>query len=134
MRSADAPLADPQHVETVVEALLDPVLEPIVDLVITADADAYEARAVDGSVRFVRADEGDGWSFREVAVEGRNPLADQATDRFSPLADEQATPQPHRSANSYPHAYEMVAQVFDHRDAPDVVILHTPAHNWEEAG
>ncbi len=45
-----------------------------------------------------------------------------------------ANPHPHRSANAYPHAYEMVAQLFDHPAAPDVVTLHTPAHNWEDHG
>lgn len=114
--------------------MLDPALESIVDLVITADDEAYEARAVDGRVRFTRADDGDGWAFTEALVEGRNPLGDQATDRFVGLDAEQASPWPDRTANAYPHAYEMVAQIFDHPAAPDVITLHTPAHNWEDHG
>jgi len=114
--------------------MLDPALESIVDLVITADDEAYEARAVDGRVRFTRADDGDGWTFTEALVEGRNPLGDQATDRFVGLDAEQASPWPDRTANAYPHAYEMVAQIFDHPAAPDVITLHTPAHNWEDHG
>ncbi|MEJ7585257.1 MAG: hypothetical protein WKF43_14520, partial [Acidimicrobiales bacterium] len=103
-----------------VEALLDPVLEPIVEMVITADVDGYEARTVDGRVRFTWQDDEFGWRFTEQQVEGRNPLGDQATDRFSPLTDEAAHPFPDRTATSYPFAYEMVAQVFDSPSAPDV--------------
>ena len=116
---------DPAHVATVVDALLDPALEPIVEMVITAGEGTYEARTLDGRVRFVRQDDGYGWRFTETLIEGRNPLGDQALDRFSPLSDERATPWPDRTATSYPFAYEMVAQVFDADAAPDVVCLHT---------
>jgi len=58
----------------------------------------------------------------------------QATDRFVGLEAEMANPHPTRAANAYPHAYEMVAQIFDHPAAPDVITLHTPAHNWEDHG
>lgn len=134
MRHPDTPPAQPEHVDAVVEVLLDAALEPIVDLVVTADEHGYEARAVDGRVRFVRADDGAGWTFTETEVEGRNPLGDQATDRFVGLEAEMASPHPGRHENAYPHAYEMVAQLFDHPAAPDVVTLHTPAHNWEDQG
>jgi len=136
-----APAAD--DVARLVDALLDPDLERIVDLVVTADETGYEARAVDGRVRFRRvgdgagdgAGDGDGrWAFEDVEVEGRNPLADTATDRFAPLADERASPWPTRTQQSYPHAHEQIAQLFDHPAAPDVVCLHTSAHNWEDQG
>jgi hypothetical protein len=134
MRAIDAPVGDPDHVEPLREALLDPALAPIVDLVISADDGGYEAEAVDGRVRFVRRDDGAGWAFDEVEVDGRNPLGDQATDRFVGLDVEMANPHPDRAANAYPHAYEMVAQIFDHPAAPDLIALHTPAHNWEDHG
>ncbi len=134
MRNPEAIVGDPEQVEALAGALLGPDLEPIVDLVITADDEGYEARAVDGRVRFTRTDDGHGWTFTETLVEGRNPLGDQATDRFVGLAAEQANPWPSRAENAYPHAYEMVAQIFDHPAAPDVVTLHTPAHNWEDHG
>jgi phosphonoacetate hydrolase len=132
-------MTDPDRVATVVAALLDPVLEPIVDMVATVDADGvgYDVRTVDGRVRFRRADgngSGDGGGFVETLVEGRNPLGDTATDRFVPLADERANPWPTRTEQSYPHAHEHLAQVFDHPAAPDIVCLHTPAHNWEDQG
>lgn len=129
---------EPELIETAVHALLDPALEPIVEMVITADpdtvGDTYKACAVDGSVTFRRHLDGHGWRFTEEAVEGRNPLGDQATDRFTPLAVEQAHPWPDRTATSYPFAYEMVAQVFDSPSAPDVMCMHTAAHNWEDHG
>jgi phosphonoacetate hydrolase len=89
---------------------------------------------VDGRVRFRREDDGTGWRFTEEVVEGRNPLGDQATDRFAPLDDERATPFPDRTQTSYPFAYEMVAQVFDHPASPDLICMHTAAHNWEDHG
>jgi phosphonoacetate hydrolase len=134
MRHPDTPPADPAHVDGLAAALLDPALEPIVELIVTADDTGYEARAVDGRVRFERSPDGHGWSFTEIEVEGRNPLGDTATDRFVGLAAEQANPWPDRAANAYPHAHEMVAQLFDHPAAPDVVCLHTAAHNWEDHG
>ena len=146
-RTAPRPAAyvapDPDRVGRVADALLDAALEPIVDMVVTADGDAYEARTVDGRVRFRRevapadADgEGDGerWRFVDVEVDGRNPLGDTATDRFPPLADELANRWPDRTQQAYPHAYEQIAQLFDHPAAPDLVCLHTPAHNWEDQG
>jgi hypothetical protein len=85
-------------------------------------------------VRFRRRDEEGGWRFDVEAVEGRNPLGDQAPDRFAGLDSEQAERFPHRTRNAYPYAYEMVAQLFDAPSPPDVCVIHSAAHNWEEAG
>ena len=134
MRNPASLPPDPDLVPPVLDALCHPDLAPIVDLVVTADAEGYEARAVDGRVRFTRADEGHGWRFTVTDVEGRNPLADQATDRFAGLEEERAHPHPDRTTTSYPHAYEMVAQAFDAPAAPDVICQHTSAHNWEDQG
>ena len=138
---------DPDRVRRVADALLDAALEPIVDMVVTADGDAYEARTVDGRVRFRRevapanpgADgdgDGDGerWRFVDVEVTGRNPLGDTATDRFPSLADELANRWPDRTRQAYPHGHEHIAQLFDHPAAPDLLCLHTPSHNWEDHG
>lgn len=111
------------------EVLLGDELEPIVELVVRAAPDepgAYDALAVDGRVRFTRDE--------VLSVEGRNPLADQATNRFAGLDAERACPQPHRTRNSYPYAYDQVAQLFDHPAAPDLCVIHTAAHNWEDQG
>ena len=65
---------------------------------------------------------------------GRDPLACQDAARFGSLAEERATPHPDRRANAYPHAFEHLAQVFDHPSAPDLVVLHTAAHYWGDQG
>src|SRR5690606_7833666 len=88
------------------EARLVSALEPIVDMVVTTTDDGYEARAVDGRVRFrrERAPGERGWRFVEVEVEGRNPLGDTATDRWVGLADELGNRWPDRPTQSDPTA------------------------------
>ncbi len=122
-------------IEDALEVLLDAALEPIVDMtMVRAGEDTYEAHAHDGMVRFRRLDDGHGWRFEELEIRGRNPLGDRALDRFAPLEAELAVRFPKRHENAYPHAYEQVAQVFDHRHAPDLVVLHTAAHHWADQG
>ena len=113
------------------EVLLDPALEPIVDMVLTRRDDRYEALAASGRVTFERTENGD---FVEVSQEGRNPLADQSTDKFVGLDDELAQLHPHRDANAYPFAYAQTAQLFDSPAAPDLCVIHSAAHNWEDQG
>jgi hypothetical protein len=97
-------------------------------VVFSPDPDIYEARSVDGLVRFVRHSDRTRWHFHIVKVEGRDPLLDQDPTRFSPLAAELAAQQPRREENSYPIAFERIAQIFDHPCAPDLCVLHTAAH------
>jgi len=116
--------------DAALEILLDSSLEPIVDMVLTRRDGAYEALSADGRVRFT-ADSG------VVAVleeEGANPIANQATDAFSPLEAELAHQHPHRSENSYPNAYDQIVQLFDAPAAPDLCVLHSARHNWEDQG
>lgn len=119
-------------------ALLDPELATIVDMVFSVDGPAgaptYEAASADGSVRFSRVEDGAGWAFTVDDVDGADPLADQATDRFAPLADERATPFPARSDNAYPFGFEQVSQLFDSPVAPDLCVMHSASHNWEDKG
>lgn len=127
-------------VATAEAALLDPATAHLVEVVLRVDRDGdddrYEAAAVDGRVRLRRSvDEATGgWTFAVESVEGRNPLADQAADRFVGLDDELGNPFPDRTANAYPYAYEQVAQLFDAPAAPDLVAIHTAAHNWADQG
>src|SRR5712691_9280921 len=97
-------IADEHRAEAdrALEILLDSALEPIVDMVLTRRDDRYEALAADGSVIFERTENGD---FNEIGTTGRNPLADQSTDKFVGLENERAGLHPHRTANAYPFAY-----------------------------
>src|SRR5690606_25523678 len=132
------------ELDLAVATLVDPSLASIVEMVLTRRDGAYEAHAVDGSVRFRRHDPAaarDGspgpardWSFTVDAVTGRDPLGDRATDRFAGLDAELAARFPERAANAYPFAFEQVAQLFDHPHAPDLCVVHTASHHWAEQG
>ena len=113
------------------DVLLDPTLGGIVDMVLwSPEPDVFEAASCDGSVRFRR----DGAHFGIVAVHGASPFADQSPDRFAGLTAEQSHPFPDRAHNAYPYAFEQVAQLFDHPAAPDVCVVHSAAHNWQDQG
>ncbi|HEX7167966.1 MAG TPA: alkaline phosphatase family protein [Acidimicrobiales bacterium] len=117
------------------DVLLSAELEPIVEMVLRAHgADEYEALAHDGRVRFRRSLDGNGWAFHVEAVEGRDPLGDQGVDRFAGVDVERSNRFPRRTENSYPNGYEQVAQLFDSPYAPDLCVIHTAAHNWEDQG
>ncbi len=117
--------------EAALDVLLDGSLEQIVDMVLLERDGHYEAHAADGMVSFRRDAAG---GFERTAVEGRDPLADQSTDRFVPLDAERAHPHPTRDANAYPNAFAQVAQLFDAAAAPDLCVLHSASHNWEDQG
>ncbi|MGZ4737266.1 MAG: alkaline phosphatase family protein [Acidimicrobiia bacterium] len=137
MTSIDAAHRLPDHLEAdadrALEVLLGPELEPIVDMVLLSRDGAYEALSHDGSTVFRRTGAGrDGYEL--VASTGADPLADQSTDKFSPLSHEVSAKFPHRSENAYPFAYDSIAQLFDHPAAPDLCVIHSSAHNWEDQG
>lgn len=123
--------ASESTVERALEVLCGDELEPIVEVVVRrAGEHRFEARSHDGRVVFRRDDD----AFDVEEVDGRNPLGDQAIDRFSGLPDELAVRFPSRTENSYPFAYASVAQLFDHASPPDVCVIHSSAHNWEHEG
>lgn len=106
---------------TLERALTTPELADRMELALWSPApDTYRAAAVDGSVLFRRAEDGGRWRFDELEVTGRNPLADQATDRFLGLDAERQHRFPDRVDNSYPYAYDGIAQFFDGAHAPDL--------------
>ena len=116
-----------ESIDAALGVLLSDEQADIVDLVLCARGGVVEAHARDGSVGFTR----DG----TVAFEkGRNPLAAQDAGAFSPLADEMQHVRPTNETNHYPYAYDNAGQLFDDPRAPDLAVIHTPAHNWEERG
>jgi hypothetical protein len=116
------------------DVLLDPALAPIVDMVARRTGDrTYEVASADGSVAFRRIGPGpDG--YERTGGAGADPLAHQEPDHLVGLEVEQGDAHPPRERNSYPHAFDHVAQLFDHPAAPDLCVLHTAAHNWEDQG
>ncbi|MGH9031447.1 MAG: alkaline phosphatase family protein [Acidimicrobiia bacterium] len=118
-------------VDAALAVLLDHALEPVVDMALVSRDGAYEALTHDGRVRFRRVGNG---AYEVLAVEGADPLADQSAGKFVPLATERAHRHPHRRDNAYPFAFEQVSQLFDHPAAPDVCVVHSASHNWEDQG
>jgi phosphonoacetate hydrolase len=110
--------------------LLDSSLEPIVDMVLTRRDGAYEALSADGRVRFTS----DSGVVSLLEEDGANPIANQASDAFAGLDAELAHKHPHRRDNTYPNAYEQIVQLFDAPAAPDLCVLHSARHNWEDQG
>jgi len=121
-----------EAVDAALAVLLDGALDPIVDMVFTRRDGAYEALSHDGRVRFRRDAERGTYEMLDTA--GTNPLADQTNDKFTPLEDELAHRFPHRRDNAYPFAFDQVAQLYDAPSAPDLCVMHSAAHNWEDQG
>jgi arylsulfatase A-like enzyme len=67
-------------------------------------------------------------------LHGEDPVARQDVSHLGHLAAEMADPHPNRRSNSYPHAFEHLAQLFDHPSAPDLVVLHSASHYWGDQG
>ncbi|MGH8996324.1 MAG: hypothetical protein ACRDYB_09900 [Acidimicrobiales bacterium] len=125
-----APATDKRR-DPALEVLLSSDLDPIVDMVgWSPERDVYKVASHDGSVRFRRADGG----FDVESVERSNPLAAQDATAFSDLDEQRRARHPHRGENSYPNGYQQFAQLFDHPSAPDLCVIHTPSHNWEDQG
>jgi phosphonoacetate hydrolase len=116
--------------DAALDVLLDASLEPIVDMVLTRRDGAYEALSADGRVRFTS----DSGAVSLLEQEGTNPIGNQATDAYAGLEAELAHMHPHRRDNSYPNAYEQIVQLFDAPAAPDLCVLHSARHNWEDQG
>lgn len=115
-----------------VEALTDPELAQIVDLVAwpedTSDGRCVVVANSGGTVR-LRAGEPD-----EV-LGGTSPVLDQDPMAFLPYGAEIADPAPVNSRNAYPYPGERLLSVFADPDrSPDLVIVHTPRHYFPESG
>jgi hypothetical protein len=137
---------DPQQEESgnraILALLTDPEVHDQVDLVLTwrgaaEDPDgAYEVWARRGMVRFRRTVQSDGsLGFEVLEVVGENPVANQDPARLRSVGEERAAAaasgysadDPKRrfvraEHQSYPFAYERIAQLFDSPNAPDLAI------------
>src|SRR5687768_15864641 len=122
--------------------LADPEVAAQTDLVLTwragegGEPGAYEAWSARGLVRFRRVLGDDGrLGFDVIEVVGENPLANQDPHALRTVDEERAAAAasgfsaedparrfiaPHRQ--SYPFAYERVAQLFDSPNAPDLAV------------
>jgi phosphonoacetate hydrolase len=137
---------DPEQEESgnraILALLADPEVAEQTDLVLTwragegGEPGAYEAWSARGLVRFRRglADDGS-LAFEVIEVVGENPLANQDPHALRTLAEEQeaaaasgfSADDPARrfvapAWQSYPFAYERVAQLFDSPNAPDLAV------------
>ena len=107
-------------------------LAPLVELVAWCESpNLFFTRSNEGSVTFSRSIQASHFVFNIERVDGVNPLANQDPGNFSPLGAELENIFPTRGTNSYPYAYEHIAQVFDHPCAPDVIAVHTAQHKYD---
>jgi hypothetical protein len=137
---------DPEQEESANRAILalltDPEVAEQMDLVLTwragegEEPGAYEVWSARGLVRFRRLLRDDGEiGFEVIEVVGENPIANQDPHALRTLAEEKAAARasgfevddPARrfiapAQQSYPFAYERVAQLFDSPNAPDLAI------------
>jgi hypothetical protein len=134
------PRGGPERREQALNVLLSSSLEPIVDLVAWSPAaDTYEVASAHGHLRFTRGrgpdrDGARSYCYGPSLLDGEDPVARQDVSHLGQLADEMADPHPDRRANSYPHAFDHLAQLFDHPSAPDLVVLHSASHYWGDQG
>lgn len=136
----NGPMRDDQREAAAsLEAVLtDPAFDEQVEMVVTAHGDdTYRVATVDGSLHYARrpSTDGDGvgrWAYDDLDVTGRNPLADDATDRFVGHAHERAAAFPRRIDNAYPYARDSLAQLFDGPHAPEMIVVHTASHHFDD--
>ena len=131
---------DPHQYESgdraILALLTDATAGPQTDLVITYRDGAYEVWAKRGMIRFQRffAESG-GFDYRVIEQIGENPIANQDRTALATIDEELAASGrsgfPGDDANrayiepehnTYPFAYERIAQLFDSPNAPDIAV------------
>lgn len=120
----------PEAIELLNDALTGHDMAEMVEMTVHSPApEEFRATAVDGSVTFGRRAVSGTWTYEVLEVSGRNPLEDQTADRFLGHQVERDTLFPSRVQNSYPHAFDSIAQFFDSEFSPDLLVTHTAAHH-----
>lgn len=117
----------------VVEALTDPALDRVVDLVAVPEGPRGAPRGVvvanaRGAVRLHPG------GTHEV-LRGADPVADTDPMAFLPYEREVADPSPPNERNAYPEPARRLLSLFgDAGRSPDVVVVHTPGHYFPDEG
>ena len=114
------------RIEAVEQALTDPALGHLIDVVLRRDGDTYHASSARGSVSFTHGPDG----TAVVGTTGSDPFADGDPTRFVGLAAELAAGVPTPEEEARPHAHDEVAQLFDSPHAPDLAIVHAATHRF----
>jgi phosphonoacetate hydrolase len=114
-----------------IDILTSEKLNGIVDMVAYRKSpDIYSVANSKGSVDFIRCD----GRYSVIDKEGINPVAIQDPLAYCDLKSQKENLYFENALNSYPFAYEHIAQLWDHSQAPDICVIHGPAHNWQERG
>jgi phosphonoacetate hydrolase len=116
-----------------VEALTDPALAHVVDLVAQPEGapGAPEAVVVTNACGAVRLHP-DG---RHEVLHGRDPVASTDPMAFLPYERELADPGPDNARNAYPDPGRRLLSLFGDADrSPDLVVVHTPRHWFPDEG
>ncbi|MFN8052491.1 MAG: alkaline phosphatase family protein [Acidimicrobiales bacterium] len=131
---------DIDDLHRVESALTDPAHADAVDMVMSRAADdIYRVASETGTVEFVRTvvsgTDRDGghverYDYAVVSTSGTDPLARRSAEHDTDLSRERSAPRPHRDDNTYPHAFDQIAQFFDAPHAPDLLVQHTAAHRY----
>lgn len=123
---------------TIESTLTDSSFDRQVEMVLShLDDGLYKAAAVDGSVTFRRRSVVDAggvgrWTYETIETTGRDPLGDDGADVLVGHSTERDAVFPERSANSYPHARDSIAQLFDAPHAPEMIAVHTASHHFDD--
>lgn len=118
------------------ETLVSSDLSSICEMALSRgdEPDTFVAEATDGRVEFRRIPDGGGYTYEVSSVDGRDLLVNRDASAFSPLSEELGSLFPPPERNHYPDAFETISQIFDDANAPDMAVVHSAAHNWEDRG
>lgn len=125
-----------RSIESLENMLTDSRLDQQVDMVLSMlGPEQYRAASSRGSVEFRRelVTSGHAYEFVIDSITAENPLGNTATEHLVGIDLERSQPFPTRSDNSYPHAFDQIAQFFDGEHSPELVIQHTAAHHFDSS-
>jgi len=121
------------EIDALEAALVDPAMADRVEMVLRPlGGDRYRASSAAGSVEFERTARSTRYEYRVLHVEGLNPLERQDTTTLLGVSHDPSTPPPTLLDNSFPHAFDSIAQFFDSEHAPDLLATHTASHTRDQ--